>query len=110
MTRILIFGLCPLPFENTSKNYGPGIRAWQFIQPIIDAGHDVTLIAGRIPFIYPPETPPEMRIVDRGFTTYHLADSLFHDPQRIQEIHDRFDPDCILCATIFATPPAAALT
>ncbi len=29
MTRILMAGLCPLPFENTEKSFGPGIRTWQ---------------------------------------------------------------------------------
>ena len=30
MSRLLVYGVAPLPFENTKKNYGPGIRSWQF--------------------------------------------------------------------------------
>ncbi|HPQ41818.1 MAG TPA: glycosyltransferase, partial [bacterium] len=109
MTRILVFALCPLPFENTQKNFGPGIRAWQFVKPLLDRGDSVMMIANRIPFIYPPDTPPEVKTVVDGFTMYNMNDRMFRDSRRIQDIHDRFQPEAILAATIFSTPPLADL-
>ncbi len=105
MARLLVFGLCPLPFENMQKNFGPGIRAWQFIQPILTPSNEILLIANRIPFIYPDNTPPEVKTTRPSLTTIHVSDRVFHDTQRIQELHDRFHPDAILCATIFASVP-----
>ena len=52
MSKILVCGLCPLPFENTRKTYGPGIRTWQFAWSLSRAGHDVTLMAMVIPEVY----------------------------------------------------------
>lgn len=105
MTRLLVFGLCPLPTENTSKNFGPGIRAWQFIKPLLETGTEITLIAQRIPFIYPEDTPDEVIHRDDCFTYYNFSEKQFLDIRRIQEIHDRFQPDAILAATIFASSP-----
>ena len=48
MSRILLFGLSPLPFENERRMYGPGIRTWQFAKPLVDDGHDVRLITMQI--------------------------------------------------------------
>jgi GT2 family glycosyltransferase/glycosyltransferase involved in cell wall biosynthesis len=105
MPRLLVFGFCPLPFENTSKSFGPGIRAWQFIQPLLEQNIDITFVANRIPFIYPERMPPETVTNTHGFTYYSMSDRLFRDRQRIQDIHDRFQPDAILAATVFACAP-----
>ncbi|MCD4654710.1 hypothetical protein K8T06_12360, partial [bacterium] len=105
MTRVLVFGLCPLPYENTRKNFGPGIRAWQFIKPLLDENHDVTLVACRIPFIYPEDTPPETKSIKDRFTYYNFSEQVFLDSRRIQDLHDKFQPDVILAATIFSTSP-----
>ncbi len=109
MTRLLVFGLCPLPFENTSKNFGPGIRAWQFIKPVLDQGVEVILLANRIPFIYPDETPDEVVTDSHGFRFYNMADTVFRNSSRIQSIHDHFKPDAILAATLFACVPLSGL-
>ena len=103
MTRLLVFGFSPLPFENTRKNFGPGIRVWQFIQPLIQTGQvEVTLVANRIPYIYPDSMPPEVFSNDHGFSYYCMTESIFRQTARIQEIHDRVQPDAILVATVFA--------
>ena len=58
MSRIMILGTCPLPFENEKKLYGPGIRTWQFAKPLIDDGHTVCLVCARIPSAYTKAMPP----------------------------------------------------
>ncbi len=109
MPKLLVFGFSPLPFENTQKTYGPGIRAWQFIQPLLDDNIELTLIANRIPSVYPDSTPPEIITEKHGFTYYNLSDKVFNDKHRIQDIHDRFKPDVILAATVFACKPLEKL-
>ena len=49
MSRILIFGMSPLPFENEKKAYGTGIRTWQFVLPLLEKGHEICLISYAIP-------------------------------------------------------------
>ena len=100
MAKILVLGLCPLPFENTKKNFGPGIRAWQFIQPLLQSRHSVLLIANRIPFIYPEGTLPEIKTCVDSLTYINVADKVFQNQQRIQDLHDSFQPDVILAVTI----------
>jgi GT2 family glycosyltransferase/glycosyltransferase involved in cell wall biosynthesis len=109
MTRLLVFGLCPLPFENTPKNFGPGIRAWQFIKPAIDSGVEVCLIANRIPYVYPKDMPCEIVSESHGFKFYNMSDDVFRQSSRIQSIHDDFQPDAILAATLFACVPLSGL-
>ncbi|MBN1356381.1 glycosyltransferase [bacterium] len=109
MKKLLIFGLCPLPFENTSKSYGPGIRVWQFIKPLIGMDVEIFLIANRIPYVYPADSAPEILYPEDRFMYYQVSDAVFHNRGRIQQIHDRFDPDAILALTIFGSPPLANL-
>lgn len=52
MSRLLVVGLAPLPFENTKKNFGPGTRTWQFASGLAARGHAVDLIAIAIPGVY----------------------------------------------------------
>ena len=105
MSRVLVLGMGPLPFENTPKTFGPGIRAWQFIEPLLAEGHEVVLAAQRIPFIYPEDTPPLLEIEAPGFIYHSMDRSVFEDGKTLAGIRRRFGPDVLLAATIFASAP-----
>jgi glycosyltransferase involved in cell wall biosynthesis len=45
VSRILVSGVAPLPWENTRRSYAPGLRTWQFAAGLARAGHRVQLIA-----------------------------------------------------------------
>ncbi len=105
MSKLLVFGLSPLPFEDMMKNFGPGIRVWQFIHPILDSGHEITLVANRIPGIYPEKTPPIVEEKNRRFRYIHCTEEYFRNAAFIQKIHDEVQPDALLAATIFAAAP-----
>ena len=47
MSRLLLLGCSPLPGEPGLVAAGPGLRAWQFLRPLREAGHDVTFLALR---------------------------------------------------------------
>jgi glycosyltransferase involved in cell wall biosynthesis len=51
MSRVLVVGMSPLPGEDSRKSYAAGLRTWQFCTALQTAGHEVTLIACRIPFV-----------------------------------------------------------
>ncbi len=103
MSRALIFGLCPLPFENTIKSFGPGIRVWQFIQPLLKAGHEPALAAFRIPGTYPRTIDPIVFTDRWGFPYWSMDQQLFENRKHIEEIYRKFRPDVILACTIFST-------
>jgi len=44
LSYLLLIGVGPLPFYQSDRLYGFGIRAWQFALPLLDAGHRVTLV------------------------------------------------------------------
>jgi glycosyltransferase involved in cell wall biosynthesis len=108
MSRIMILGTCPLPFENEKKLYGPGIRTWQFAKPLIDDGHAVCLVCVRIPSAYTKTMPPLLKI-EREFTYYHMEAPIFEDTSLIQKIHDEFQPDCVVGATVYPSSRASLL-
>jgi glycosyltransferase involved in cell wall biosynthesis len=107
MSRILIYGVAPLPFENTQKNYGPGIRTWQFARSLAAAGHEVRLLAVTLADAY-LAPPVELETVD-GVRIERVSRGLFTDHERTRAQIAEFAPDCVVGATIYGSY-ALALT
>jgi glycosyltransferase involved in cell wall biosynthesis len=61
MSRILITGMSPLPFENDRKVYGTGIRTWQFLLPLLKKGHKICVCNYAIPSAYPEDFKSEYK-------------------------------------------------
>jgi glycosyltransferase involved in cell wall biosynthesis len=100
--RILVAGLCPLPFENTSQNYGPGIRTWQLAQGLAAGGHRVRVLAMVIPGVYEAGELVAAEEVD-GIAIRRLDGEGFMDPERMRrEIRD-FRPAALVGATIYGS-------
>ncbi len=102
MSRILLCGLCPLPGENTLKSYGPGIRTWQFAWSLARAGHEVRLIAMKIPDAYQAGEgePVEER---EGVRVERVTDSeLLHSDRVADAIRD-WKPDAVAGATLYGS-------
>lgn len=58
--RILIFGWGPLPFEEARMHYAPCARLWQLAQPLAFDGHEVSIVAVRMPGTAEPTPPREI--------------------------------------------------
>lgn len=103
MSRLLILGVSPLPFESTLRSFGPGTRTWQLTEPLLDDGHEVTLVGMRIPETYPGDAPPE--IVDRRDRLIYasITGELYFQTPYVQRLHDELRPD----AVVFAHAPAS---
>ena len=108
MSRILLCGLSPLPGENTLKSYGPGIRTWQFAWSLARAGHEVRLLAMRIPDAYRPgETQP---LEERdGVVVERLSDAEFLHSDRVKDALRSFAPDAVVGATLYGSYALARL-
>jgi len=108
MTRILLVGLCPLPFENTDKSFGPGIRTWQMASSLAAAGHEVNLVALRIPGTYPAGSEEQSRFEVRdGVTIERLINSEFFSPETIQRrlagSESAPPPEAVVGATLYGS-------
>lgn len=101
MSRLLIYGIAPLPFENTQKNYGPGIRSWQFARALADAGHEVLLVAVILDDAY--VTPPVGHETVDGVRIERVTKSQFVDPVRFRRSVAEFSPDGVVGATIYGS-------
>lgn len=103
MTRILMAGLCPLPFENTEKSFGPGIRTWQMAASLAAAGHAVKLLALRIPGTYRPEEIGESgHEVRQGVTIERLEEGRFFEPATFAAALAE-GPDAVVGATLYGS-------
>jgi len=94
-------GHSPLPWEETEKSYGPGIRTWQFAKPLIDDGHEVTIIASRIPFVYEDEQEKPCPSVENGCVIYRVYQEEFERGNFTEWLIGELDPDCIVGATAY---------
>ena len=98
MSRLLILGVSPLPFESTLRSFGPGTRTWQLTEPLLTDGHEIVLVGMRIPETYPAETPPEISET-RDRLTYHSIDGeLYFQSRYVQRVHDELRPDAVIFA------------
>lgn len=101
MSRILICGVAPLPFENTRKNYGPGIRTWQFARSLAEEGHEVHLLAVTLEDAY-SAPPVEVETIE-GVRIERLPPGLFVNHERIRSQVAEFAPHCVIGATIYGS-------
>jgi glycosyltransferase involved in cell wall biosynthesis len=111
VSRLLVAGLSPLPFENVRMSYGPGIRTWQFAWSLARAGHEVHLLAMRAPG-YDHAAVPE-REERGGVSIERLSDVAFFDPSRVRRVVRDLRPDALVGASLYGSaalvPIAGAL-
>ncbi len=109
LSRILVFGNAPLPFEPLRLQRSGNLRTWQFVKPLLDAGHEVLLLGVRIPDSYPEESPP---LIDQrlGALQYSsMTVERFNNSADLQRQHDAFAPDAVLGINTFPAAQAVGL-
>lgn len=108
MTRVVVCGLCPLPFENTSKSFGPGIRTWQMAHALASAGQSVHLIALRIPGTYDDQVSLDREERD-GMVIERCRQELYFDQEFLRRRVAEIAPDILVGATLYGSSVLAAL-
>ncbi len=102
MKRILLLGLSPLPIENESHTLGPGKRTWQFTKSLLKQDHRICLLSCRHVAAYTSHQLSPIHAEDHGKLIYYsLSQQQFEDIDWLQSIHDQFEPDCIVGATVY---------
>lgn len=103
MSKILLCGLAPLPYENELKSFGPGVRTWQLAKPLIEDGHDVTLLAYHIPKAYPSEIPEPVETRERGMRRISVGDRQWQDHGFLKGLVEEVRPDALVGSTIYGS-------
>jgi len=98
MSRLLVLGVSPLPFESSNRSFGPGTRTWQLVKPLVDDGHEVLLVGMRIPMTYPADAPAEIVVQDEGLMYRSVRPELFLDASYVDRLADEFRPDAMIFA------------
>jgi len=107
--RILMLGIGPLPSDNTTKIHGSCFRTAQFIDPLLDDGHVIRLVAMRITGL---EERFETEVFqEQGKLSYYSVDevSCFRNDEYLQRHHDAFQPDGIIGVNAFPSTCACKL-
>src|SRR5258708_279334 len=104
MTRILLIGFGPMPVEKLRMS-GPSLRTWHFLKVLLDAGHEICLIANRGLEVYPADIPPVVS-QSLGKWTYHsVTNDLWWDStptlKFLADVWHR--ADCVVGVTTPAT-------
>ena len=98
MSRLLILGVSPLPFESTERSFGPGTRTWQLTEPLLEDGHEIRLVGMRIPKTYPEDAPDEL-LERRGRLSYaSITGERYYQSRYVQDAYDDFRPDAVIFA------------
>jgi len=95
--RVLFFGSCPLPVEEGFPAQGPGLRTWQLLKPVCEAGHVVLAILLYTEGIYsgdPPHGPKDYPNLQILRFTYDQ----FTDLEEIEKLGKTFEPDAVVGA------------
>jgi glycosyltransferase involved in cell wall biosynthesis len=94
MTRILLVGYNPPQLFEGNKIEAAHYRTWQFVQSLLDDGHEICLAADLLSENDHPLTIPD----DWSSQMQHRAIPFGRQGwlKKLQHIHDEFQPDCIV--------------
>lgn len=110
MKRILLLGLSPLPTENERFTLAPGKRTWQFVSPLLEKNHRICLVCSRHLAAKQSGDKEKIRAEEHGnLIYYNVTQEMFENKTWLQQIHDNFDPDCIVGATVYPSYIATKL-
>jgi len=111
MSRVLILGAAPLPFEKKERQYAANLRTWHFTKSILEDGHRVRLIACRLPNTYSREDDAEPWSVEQIGELEYLSvrEAVFENRSFIQQKMEEFLPDVIVGVNTYPASRAAGL-
>lgn len=103
MSRILLIGYNPPPFEGHSKLEAANYRTWQFLQSLLDDGHTICLCADSLST--DDAQPSPCKDWPRRLVYHAIPFSHWGWARELQRAHDAFEPDCIVavCCCLYAT-------
>jgi len=110
VSRLFILGSAPLPSEAGRRQYAANLRTWHFTKPLLDEGHRIRLVAGRIPNTYPANTEPVLLRTVGNLEYLSVAEQLFHDHEYLRARCWEFNPDGIIGVNTYPSSRAVRLS
>jgi len=101
LSKVLLIGFNPPQLLKDTKIEAAHYRTWQFLQPLIDDGHEICLCAGARgePAL---SNAQDMPAEWRGQVRYHpMPFGRVGWQPLLQAAHDSFQPDCIVAVNYF---------
>ncbi|MEM2956390.1 MAG: glycosyltransferase [Candidatus Pacearchaeota archaeon] len=95
MSKILIIGHNPLPFEK-GRLWSGGIRTWHLTKALMEGGHKICLIGVHKDEKEFNEKPKTKNKLNENLIYYSFSYDKIRESRIIQKIHDKFNPDCII--------------
>ncbi|MFH0793407.1 MAG: hypothetical protein V2A74_05180 [bacterium] len=96
MARILLFGTVPLPHEPGESSFGPGLRTYQFLKPLREAGYEIGLVGLRAAGTFSNITQDRVDgPLPGGGMRYNLSYEAFHRTDVVRRIAEDFKPDAV---------------
>ena len=96
MSKILLIGYNPPQLEGHSKIEAAHYRTWQFLEPLLNDGHTICLCTQNLSTngVQKPSIPAEwgQQLVHHSIPLRHQIGWI----HQLQQIHDTFEPDCIV--------------
>lgn len=103
MTRVLLFGIEPLPDDGANTHLAAaGLRTWHLLTAIRAAGHEVILLTNRTFGAYSEYLPAIIERRDRGFVHLSIDDTRWHDPRRLRDLVATLRAECAIAVTLMA--------
>ncbi len=110
MARVCILGIGPLEFEGPSIYSGSANRVWQLARPLLERGHDLTLVCMRSTAAKEPLSTPAPQYISERLTYYSLDETTqFNDDALLQSIVDDSKPDVLIGANIYPSARVSVL-
>lgn len=97
--KVLFLGSCPLPIEEGIPIQGPGLRTWQLVKPVCDAGHTVMALLLRTEGLYPDSLKDTVSSTPyQNLMMFNMSYNAFTDREQIGKTAEDFKPDAIVGA------------
>ena len=109
MARVLVIGPHPPQALAGAKVEAAHYRTWQFVEPLLEDGHDVLLCAGEKGL---PQERLALESVELGSRTLALHGVRFGQRgwrRELQAAHDAFRPDCVVAVNFYHSLYASRL-
>ncbi len=97
MTRVAMFGLGPMRWEQSTRLFALPLRTWHFAATLARDGHDVTLLSMRTAAFegWPPDKVT--KVVREGVTIYSLSEHVLHErPDWVRARLREHAPECVV--------------
>ncbi|MEO1082626.1 MAG: glycosyltransferase [Acidobacteriota bacterium] len=109
MTRLLCIGHAPLPHEPSRLLCSGSLRTWHFVKPLLDAGHEVRLVAARVPGSGGDESTSILERRDGRLHYFSAGFEHFEDDHFLRGHLEEFDPDAVVGINNYPSSRAARL-